>query len=113
MFFNSKRTREARIQLFSFVGCLVLQKCAMGLNLICLTGKGKRKQGKEAVRCSSSSCHLAPRGRGGGGQCNGDCWYCLFCVFIVGLIGQIRYTQVAVLLLFFWSVQDSQMSISN
>lgn len=68
MFPNSKMSREARSQLFSFVGCLILRNMPWAFNLICLTGKGNRKQGEEMVRCSSSSHHLAPRGRGGGGK---------------------------------------------
>lgn len=80
---------------------LVLQKYAKGLQSNCLTGKGNRKQGEEMIRCSSSSHPLAPGGRGGGGDCNRDCWYCLFGLCTVDPISQIRYTQVSVLLLFF------------
>lgn len=43
MYLSTKMSKEARIQLFSFVGCLVLQKYAMGLQSN-LSGKGNRKQ---------------------------------------------------------------------
>ena len=65
------------------------------------------------VRCSSSLHPLAQGEGGGGGDSNGDCWYCLFCLCVDDPISQIRYTRVSVLLLFFWPSKDNQMSISN
>lgn len=47
MFPNSKMSREARSQLFSFVGCLILQKYAMGLqsNLSNWEGEQETRRG--------------------------------------------------------------------
>lgn len=95
------------------MGCLVLQKYVKSLQSNCLTGKGNRKQGEEMVRCSSSLHPLAQGEGEGGGDSNGDCWYCLFCLCIDDPISRIRYTHISVLLLFFWSSKDNQMSISN
>lgn len=46
MYLNTKMTKEARIQLFSFVGCLVLQKYAMGLQSNLSKWEGRQETGR-------------------------------------------------------------------
>lgn len=52
MFPSSKMSREARSQLFSFVGCLVLQKYAMGLqsNLSNWEGEQETRRGNGQMK---------------------------------------------------------------
>lgn len=49
MYLSTKMTKEARIQLFFFVGCLLLQKYAMGLQ----SNLSKWEEGQETERRNS------------------------------------------------------------